>query len=511
VIVPPTDWSLHQYDLGQATALMAPSDAQWDRELARLVTEIGLAQRVFVLDYERGAADPRRALRVALTRSGVLTQRRAFPGVILETYAVSSPIALPELASREAACVTSGALCLQADGYLARPVSGAAVPVALGWRGGPSEIRYGVALRLYDPSGALVASVADLLVDGGLAATWSWTDGSEVPSYHVVPLPVGLLSVPYRLELGVFDWDDPDRPVALMQEGRPPVASIVLGDVVAQRELWRDTSMYGVPAPESVLGLAVSPSLELTSAAIDRELGRPGEVLFVSTLWRVRAQARAGVEAVVALTQDERDLDVAPLNVAVPSYPVGRPLLHVAALRIPASPQNGGARVEVRVEGRTVAIGEMSLNAGSHTYEVPSTEYPMMARAGDIATLVGFDVARDAVVGRLLPVTLYWRAEAGAGAADLKVFAHLLVDGGIVAQHDAVPAEWSRPTSGWIPGEIITDVHSLAWQESVKSVNSGVGALAIGFYDPVTGRRVLWEDGDDSLELPVAITVRLPE
>ncbi len=60
--------------------------------------------------------------------------------------------------------------------------------------------------------------------------------------------------------------------------------------------------------------------------------------------------------------------------------------------------------------------------------------------------------------------------------------------GGIVAQSDAAPSEWTRPTTGWLPGEYVTDTHTLILPEMLPD---GPLSLRVGLYDPDTGQRLL--------------------
>jgi hypothetical protein len=68
------------------------------------------------------------------------------------------------------------------------------------------------------------------------------------------------------------------------------------------------------------------------------------------------------------------------------------------------------------------------------------------------------------------------------------VFAHLLdAESRIVAQHDGLPVNWTRPTTGWLSGEVITDVHELVLE---TDVSAGVYPLEVGLYDPETNVRL---------------------
>jgi len=101
-----------------------------------------------------------------------------------------------------------------------------------------------------------------------------------------------------------------------------------------------------------------------------------------------------------------------------------------------------------------------------------------------------------------LTVTLVWRAEAETHTS-YHVFLHLIGPGGaLVAQSDGVPADWSRPTTGWLPGEYVTDTRVLTLPADAPA---GDYALSAGLYVP-GGERLVIPDGTDAIHL-TTITV----
>jgi len=72
-------------------------------------------------------------------------------------------------------------------------------------------------------------------------------------------------------------------------------------------------------------------------------------------------------------------------------------------------------------------------------------------------------------------------------------------EGQIIAQSDAEPAGWSRPTTGWAVGEYVIDEHLLMLPEDGEA---GDLFLRAGLYDAATGRRLL-SDGSDHVLLPL--------
>jgi hypothetical protein len=87
---------------------------------------------------------------------------------------------------------------------------------------------------------------------------------------------------------------------------------------------------------------------------------------------------------------------------------------------------------------------------------------------------------------------------------DLHVFVHL-VDSQehIVSQCDQIPVEWTRPTAGWMPGEVIADGCILTMRNGLPP---GDYQVRMGWYDPIDGKRVPVLKGD-SWVLPQPVIV----
>ena len=96
-------------------------------------------------------------------------------------------------------------------------------------------------------------------------------------------------------------------------------------------------------------------------------------------------------------------------------------------------------------------------------------------------------------------VPLLWRAEAET-PTDYRVFVHLVdATGNIVAQSDAAPADWTRPTTGWLLGEYVLDTHTLTLPATLPD---GPLSLRVGLYDPDTGARLLSGAADFAIVAP---------
>jgi len=129
----------------------------------------------------------------------------------------------------------------------------------------------------------------------------------------------------------------------------------------------------------------------------------------------------------------------------------------------------------------------------SHTWGEPDLDHRLMGEFGEAITLVGYrDLCWDVESGELV-VDLVWRADGYSGRS-YKVFVHLVSsEEHLLAQSDAIPAQWHRPTEAWMLGEYVEDGHRLKVTE--PRVVSG-GALRVGVYDKLDGSRLELDDGE---------------
>jgi hypothetical protein len=102
--------------------------------------------------------------------------------------------------------------------------------------------------------------------------------------------------------------------------------------------------------------------------------------------------------------------------------------------------------------------------------------------------LIGYEFSSPTVrAGEPLTVTLYWQTD-GLLLTSYKSFIHVMdAKGQLVAQNDAVPRNWTYPTSGWLPNEWIGDPHRLDIPKNV----TGPLEIWAGMYDPATGQRLI--------------------
>lgn len=97
-----------------------------------------------------------------------------------------------------------------------------------------------------------------------------------------------------------------------------------------------------------------------------------------------------------------------------------------------------------------------------------------------------------------LDLTLVWQAD-GAAARPYTVFTQLLdANGTLVAQQDNWPVNGQWPPTCWRDGDRVPDPYAI---DLPPELPSGEYALVVGMYDALTGERLVWDNGRDTIPL----------
>jgi hypothetical protein len=301
-----------------------------------------------------------------------------------------------------------------------------------------------------------------------------------------VPLLPGTPPGRYTFFAWVIDHDTFQILSVLDENGSALAPRLALGEL----EVTRPAAPAAL-APARPAARAFGP-IELLGYDVDREALNAGEALRVSLFWRSLAATEADWPARLALVDAQGAeafaAEVDPANgFGTSRWRPGDAWRGQHALRVPAAVPAGAYTLAVAVPGLSAEaqpLGTIAVSAPPRTFEQPAFGTASGAAFGDVAVLEGYDVARD---GDALNVTLVWRAT-GSPPVSYAVFVHLAGgDGRVWAQSDAVPAGWTRPTTGWLPGEYIVDMHRLALPADLPE---GARELWVGVYDPQTGARL---------------------
>lgn len=352
----------------------------------------------------------------------------------------------------------------------------------------PSLRRYWPAVALEDNTG-LTWSVLNPLPPRWHREpkdTPEWGPGQYAQWARVVaPLP-GTPPGQYALYGWIFDRDSLQIASVLDEAGNASGPRLLLETVT----LTRPRRPYGLVPPRPAV--RVFGPLRLLGYDLDRTTAAAGEALALSLYWRSQQATPQDWLARIELLDGTGNVvyavEVEPANgYATRHWQVGDQWLGQTRLRLPASLPAGDYVLAVSVPGTDPGrqvLGSVRVEAPQRTFEALPFDTPSGAAFGEVAVLEGFTLQR---ADSALTVTLVWRATASP-AESYAAFVHLADDTGRVwAQSDAVPAAWTRPTTGWVAGEYIGDVHTLAVPAGLPA---GSYKLWVGLYDPLTGRRL---------------------
>lgn len=313
----------------------------------------------------------------------------------------------------------------------------------------------------------------------------NWQSGDTVYQLFRVSLPAGIPAGRYEARLLFSPEEGGLLPV--VREGRLAGTHLSLGFVQLR-------PAGAAIQPLASQGQAFGP--DLRAIAHDRIEGtrQLGDPLQFSVTWQAFAAPGADHLATVSLVgADGRVLasHTLPLAYQHPTTAWQPGEVVRAIYTVPLTDLNPGAyTVRLRVQGLSeqLDLGTAHLEATTRLYEAPPMAHPLMATMGSQVDLLGYDLEPSPPrAGQALTVTLYWRARA-MPAGDYKVFVHLVdADGRMLAQHDAAPANWTRPTTGWAVGEVVIDEHTLTLPPEAPA---GDYRLYVGLYDAVTLQRL---------------------
>jgi hypothetical protein len=215
----------------------------------------------------------------------------------------------------------------------------------------------------------------------------------------------------------------------------------------------------------------------------------PGGASYPTSRWR------AG-----EIVRDSRTLLIPPAYQNDPARPLatGDYLLLLDLL-------DGAGRVQVEA----VELARLQVVAPARQFEPPPLTVALQAQFGQVATLIGYDLsATNLAPGESVTLNWHWQAGSGDGTS-YSTFVHLLgADGRIVAQYDQPPLAGTRPTTGWLPGEYLSDSATLTLPSWTPA---GEYRFLLGLYDPAGGRRLLRYEDDqvvgDHVVLPDPLKV----
>ena len=321
--------------------------------------------------------------------------------------------------------------------------------------------------------------------------TWEWQPGQWVWDSREVRVLAGAPPGRYDIVLTLFDL------ASLQPLTLTAVDGSVLGPeaVIGQIEVTFPQQPPQITPQFRFETVVPGSGLILSGYNQDRETAVPGEPLLLTLFWE-RLDGPVPVDLSLALRDSDNKVVqtwLTPPALDAQTWPVGQVLREQIPLRLPANLDSGLYQF-VLADG--IPLGGLTISAPERVFAAPEMETAVGASFGDQIGLAGYSL--DTTQSDL-QLDLVWRALAEM-ATSYRVFVHLVdAEGYILAQSDGEPANWTRPTTGWVAGEYVRDNHQLTLPEALPP---GPLSLRVGLYDPESGAR-LFTDTAEFVTLPL--------
>ena len=359
-------------------------------------------------------------------------------------------------------------------------------------------------VRMRDPWGQVIAESSSF-APGGLA-TRNWLPKAYVEDVITLDIPpfTPPLDQAYSLDVALFEAETLVSLSVINESGNPQDVKYPLGNLLYRpSEQARLAERQGIRA--EVEGAAAPAVLQ---EAPDLPAAKTvGDELQFSWTWRKIAESATDLMAMLVL-QDERTRArftsaSAPLvkGYEFPRWTLGEVNRGYVSAIVPPDLFAGRYIVGLQMlDAEGNLLGDvMTLNA-TMDIAVPMRRFaqPEFANAADAKwlngiVLYGYSARGNGRLG------FVWGTERKL-LESLRLFVHILdADDVIVSQWDGVPVDWTRPTTGWLPGEYLETEHQF-------ELSAGEYRVRVGWYQPMTGERVGMGEADVML-LEEALTI----
>ncbi|MCK6628770.1 MAG: glycosyltransferase family 39 protein [Anaerolineae bacterium] len=298
--------------------------------------------------------------------------------------------------------------------------------------------------------------------------------GAVVEGTVNLPLPPDLPPGPYALQAGFANKTEEVGQFPLPAAG----SELTVGGVPA-----------GPTQPGQQVNYLIAPGLRLRGYDLSSREATPGDLLWLTLYWQGVEEMPQDYTLALRLLDPSGQVikgwEFPPVSAVYPtstwaanSYVRGPHLLS-----LPTELAPGQYEFDLTLAGaaKSVKLGMVNFVTRKAVFDLPPVQFSAHAVFGDIATLLGYDLAGTlSPEGARVAVTLYWQAQKKTTRPyQVKL---RLVDGSsgsLLAEQTAEPGQGVAPTSEWQTGEIITDRHELIIASSQPtSVNLEIQLLA---------------------------------
>lgn len=360
------------------------------------------------------------------------------------------------------------------------------VEIRLFWSLSDDEVLtdYSSLIELRDSQGIVIAETGSFYI-GGLATT-EWLSGYYLEEVINLQIPPATPPDSYTVKVSSYDSISGQGLNVLNTEGNPMGVSTSLSTLIVLKP---DKPLAIDNAP-----IASDENLSLLAINGIPEQAQVGDEMIVDWLFQMNALSEESLQAkLLWLDSDNQAVAETPFVDIVNGYPtsewqVGDIWRGYHRFYVTGNLDSGQYTVAVQLSDTVVPIAEMQVTVPKRDYEVPNFENASDARWQNGIELLGYEQTRDSI-------SLYWQSDEVMND-NLRLFVQVLdEENRVLFVDDSIPVNWTRPTTGWDVAEVITTQHDFG------ELPEGDYNLLIGWYNPLTGNRILLNTGEDALRL----------
>lgn len=501
------------------------SDAE---EVVSVLTRVAEQhRRVWFLDY--GGADVIQDLvlyQLASTADPITQQ--SFPPyrVTLEAYDLTgasftvTPLHILDQARFD------GQLVARRLGFSPEPVdAGRPLGVTVEWQAQARMSRdYSVSFVLRDAAGHDWGKVDEYFADSDGLPTSEWQRNDTHRDWYLLQVLPGTPPGTYQVQAVVYDPVSLERLPVLGESGAPVGTEVTVGTVEVGRPATPPSlDALDIPHPREI---QLTESIQLLGYGLNDDPMTPGEYRTLTLFWRATEDVTVDYDLRLRWQDDDGNTwaEATLENAFHPTsrWQEGEIVRAQYDLMLDAGAPAGQAILGLDLvqatngqplTGSNVELTQLQVAAPERQFTPPEQiAYPQEADLGEVVKLLGYDLDRTTVApGETLHLMLYWQARAEMETS-YTVFTHLLdAEQQIRGQKDSVPLNGAWPTTGWLPGEVVTDEYVIP---VAADAPPGSYTVEVGMYEAATGARLPVRDAagepvpDSRILLDTAVQVR---
>ncbi len=359
----------------------------------------------------------------------------------------------------------------------------------------PTNVDLKAAVSIQNHFGSEIAHTDAIFADRVQRTSSQLPAGMVLTAYALLRLPYGAPAGDYTVHIRLYDEQVQPSGYALTTADGQNRPDFSLDMVRTSGSDWADVNR-STDLPVKSDRVMANSDLKLMAHNLTGGTYRNGDRLDLTLLW-----SGSGDLPDLQLVSADQKWQVA---INAPAYPNRDAItLDWRQVQIPLDAESGTANVQL-ADG--TVIGSINIESIPAIYDAPKVDTLINTDIPNIGTLVGYSVSGD-MTDRSQPFTLslIWQASQ-ATVASYTVFAQLIsTDGRVLAQSDSLPANGTRPTTGWRTGEYILDEHTVTFHADATAATA---SLIVGVYDAATNQRVPITPTTDFITLQTGINVR---